>query len=150
MSDVILREVPEQVVLTEQRTLGAADLQPWLREAMGRLGAAADRAGDWFVVYHGQFTDDTPEVPVEVCLPVRAGTGESATRVEPAHREAYLTLKKAQFTNPAEVARAFGTVAEWIARNSLSIADAPREVYFTDFSAAADDDEVCHIAFPVR
>ena len=64
--------------------------------------------------------------------------------------EAYVRLRKSEFVDPAQVGRAFGVVAEWVARNGHAIADAPREVYFTDFTEAADDDEVCDIAFPIK
>lgn len=154
MADIQLRDVPEQVVLTEQRTIGTAELQDFLRDAMDRQYASARSlggpAGAIFVIYHGQFTDDTPEVPVEVCLPIPpTATTDLPTSREPAHREAYLRLTKAQFADPADIGAAFGTVAQWLAEQGHTIADAPREIYFTDFSAAAADDEVCDIAFPI-
>lgn len=157
MTDVKLREIPEQLVLTEQRTIAAADIKPWLSDAMGRLykitEEAGGRAGHWFVVYYGQFSEETPEVPVEVCAPIghdQQNAIDSPTRIEPAHREAYATLRKSQFENPANVAMTFGAVAEWVAKNGYTIANAPREVYFTDFMAAADNDDVCDIAFPIE
>jgi|SwirhisoilCB2_FD_contig_31_3137621_length_690_multi_7_in_0_out_0_2 effector-binding domain-containing protein len=157
MTDVRLREIPEQLVLTEQRTIAAPDIKPWLMDAMGRLHKTAEevggRADHWFVVYHGQFTEDTPEIPVEVCAPIgrdQEGAADVPMRVEPAHQEAYVRLRKSEFVDPAQVGRAFGVVAEWVARNGHAIADAPREVYFTDFTEAADDDEVCDIAFPIK
>ncbi|MER6667404.1 GyrI-like domain-containing protein [Amycolatopsis japonica] len=155
MTEILERDVPEQFVLTEQRTVAAPDVKEWLTEAMDRQFGTAQAinglTGSWFVVYHGQFTDETPEIPVEVCGPVAPDqAGDLATRVEPAHREAYLRLKKHQFTNPAEIANAFATVAQWVAKQGYTISDAPREVYFTDLMAAADDEDVCDIAFPIR
>ncbi|WP_158883727.1 GyrI-like domain-containing protein [Amycolatopsis anabasis] len=157
MADVQQREVPEQLVLTEQRVVPESEIKGWLMDSMDRLHKSSQgldgMTGPYFVVYHGQFTEDTPEVPVEVCAPIgldKDGIQEVATRREPAHREAYLRLKKSQFQNPAEIGAAFGAVAQWVAENGFTIADAPREVYFTDFQAAADDDEVCDIAFPIQ
>lgn len=157
MTNVRLREIPELLVLTEQRTITAPDIKPWLMNAMGRLhkttAEVGGRADHWFVVYHGQFTEDTPEIQVEVCAPIgrdKEGTANVPMRVEPAHQEAYVRLHKSEFADPAQVAQAFGTVAEWVARNGYAIADAPREVYLTDFTEAADSDEVCDIAFPIR
>ncbi|WP_018681728.1 GyrI-like domain-containing protein [Actinokineospora enzanensis] len=157
MTDVRLREIPELLVLTEQRTIAAPDIKPWLMDAMDRLHRTTEEVGGrvdhCFVVYHGRFTEDTPEIPVEVCAPIgrdRAGTADVPMRVEPAHQEAYVRLRKSEFSDPAQVAGAFAAIAEWLARNGHTIADAPREVYFTDFTEAADTDEVCDIAFPIR
>ena len=52
------RDVPEQLVLTEQRHVKAAQLPEWIRTAGGRLTTAAASHGGIngpaFVVYHGQ------------------------------------------------------------------------------------------------
>lgn len=157
MAEIQQRDVPEQFVLTEQRTIRSEDIKGWLSEAMDRQYKTARELGgpdgSFFVVYHGAFSQDAPEVPVEVCLPIaldKEGALDVPARREPAHREAYLRLKKSQFENPSEIGIAFGQVAQWVAENRLTIADAPREVYFTDFAAAGDDDEVCDIAFPIQ
>lgn len=157
MFEVKQREVAAQLVLTEQRTVGVAELAEWLPSTMGRLGKSAVEfgglAGNWFVVYHGQFAEDGGgEVPVEVCAPISSDQERpvtAAVRDEPAHREAYVTLTKAQ-ADPAGIAAAFAMVGRWVGEHGLTIADAPREVYFTDFTAAAPDDEVLDVAFPIR
>ena len=69
-----------------------------------------------FVVYHGEVNEDS-DGPVEVCLP-SAPTGDStgaAMRREPAHREAYVRLRKAQVEFP-QILSAFDAVAQWMAR----------------------------------
>jgi effector-binding domain-containing protein len=43
----------------------------------------------------------------------------------------------------------YEAVEKWIAANGLAVARAPREVYWTDFMAAADGDEVFDVVFPV-
>ena len=148
------REVPKQLVLTEQRHVTPEELPGWIAEAGGRLHAVAGSAGGpvapAFVVYHGEVNHDS-DGPVEVCLPVDPAAGgglTAATREEPAHREAYVRITKAQVGFP-QILSAYETVARWIAEQNLPATAPPREVYFTDFMAAAHDDEVCDIAFPI-
>lgn len=155
MFDVQQRDVPEQLVLTEQRNLRATELAGWLRAAMSRLGKTAQEyggvAGSWFVVYHGQVTEDS-EVTVEVCAPIslaQEGSTAAAMRREPAHREVYVRLTKAQVEFP-QIQSANAAVEQWIRSQGLEIADSPREVYFTDVFSAGPTDEVCDIAFPIR
>lgn len=153
MYDVKVRDVPEQTVLTEQRHVKAQELQAWIHEAMGRLFKAAAGHGDGmtgpcFFIYHGEVNEDS-DGPVEICLPVDpSGPVDSAVRVEPAHREAYTRIIKAQVAYP-QILSAFDAVAQWVAAQGLPVSPAPREVYFTDFGAAAPSDEVCDVAFPI-
>ncbi|MFD1147504.1 MerR family transcriptional regulator [Saccharothrix hoggarensis] len=154
MYEVKQREVPEQVVLTEQRHVLQPALVDWIGAAMNRLEKAAGACGGIsaapFVVYHGEVNEDS-DGPVEACVPVDVASGPTSTasRVEPAHREAYVRLKKAQVVFP-QILSAYDAVATWVKENDLVIADSPREVYFADIAAAGPDDEVCDIAFPVR
>ncbi|MFC1437373.1 MerR family transcriptional regulator [Streptacidiphilus sp. N1-10] len=151
---VLTREVPAQMVLTEQRHVTPEELPTWIGAAMTRLYGAADAVGGAvapaFVVYHGEVNHDS-DGPVEVCLPVDPKTADSidaAMREEPAHREAYVRIAKAQVAFP-QILSAFEAVAGWLHDQNLPSAGAPREVYFTDFMAAGPDDEVCDIAFPM-
>jgi DNA-binding transcriptional MerR regulator len=155
MYEIREREVPEQLVLTEQRHLKVDELPGWLPTAIGRLaGSAAGHggvAGPIFVVYHGEVNQDS-DGPVEVCVPVDPAQGASsdmATRREPAHREAYVRLTKAQVEYP-QILSAYDAVAQWIGSHGRSIEGSPREVYFTDWNAAGPADEACDVAFPVR
>ena len=43
----------------------------------------------------------------------------------------------------------YEAIEKWVGDRGLRIVAAPREVYWTDFMAAADDDEVFDVAFPV-
>ncbi|MCE6998009.1 MerR family transcriptional regulator [Saccharothrix sp. S26] len=154
MYEVKQRDVPEQVVLTEQRHLFQPALVDWINASMDRLVKAAQEHGGVadapFVVYHGEVNEDS-DGPVEACVPIGAAQPPSgvAARVEPAHREAYVRLTKAQVAFP-QILSAYDAVAMWIKDNGHVVHDAPREVYFADFDAAGPDDEVCDIAFPMR
>ncbi len=155
MFDIHQREVPEQLVLTEQRHVHAAELPGWLRAAMDRLDEAAQAhgglAGSWFVVYHGEVDDDS-DGPVEVCAPINPaheGSVDASMRREPAHREAYVRLRKAQVEHP-QILSAYDAVEQWISSQGLTEAGSPREVYFTDFDPAGPADEVCDVAYPIR
>lgn len=148
------REIPQQLVLTEQRHVTPEELPAWIGAATMRLIAAAEPAGGMagpsFVVYHGEVNHDS-DGPVEVCVPVdpaAAGKLSAPTRTEPAHREAYVRIAKAQVVFP-QILSAFETVARWVHDEGLTASAPPREVYFTDWDAAGPDDEVCDIAFPV-
>ena len=102
----------------------------WIASARPRVKYGG-LTGPWFVVYHGQIADDS-EVPVEVCAPIslaQEGSTAAAMRREPAHREAYVRITKAQVTFP-EIQSVYAGLDRWIRSQRLEIADAPREVYF--------------------
>lgn len=155
MFTVQQRNVPERLVLTERRRhVRQADLPAVNREVMTRLAKdAADYGGvegQLFSIFFNEVYDEN-DIDFEVCVPIGglpSGTAEPRVRVEPARREAYVRLKKTE-TFPPAVGEAYGAVAEWIGANGLTIAAAPREVYFTDFDSAGPDDEVIDVAFPV-
>jgi DNA-binding transcriptional MerR regulator len=153
MYEIHQRDVPEQTVLTEQRHVRVPELGEWLPVSIGRLVAVAERrgglAGHVFVIYHGEVNEDS-DGPVEVCVPVPqdAETNGEPTRQEPAHREAYTRITKAQVEFP-QILSAYEAVDEWIRSENRGIAGSPREVYFADWDAAGPTDEVCDIAFPL-
>jgi DNA-binding transcriptional MerR regulator len=153
MYEVKQRDVPDQVVLSEQRHILVPELSPWLGEAMDRLQKAAQGfggvVGPGFVIYYGEVSEDS-DGPVEVCLPVGAPLepgSAAAMRLEAEHREAYVRITKAQVEYP-QILSAYDAVSQWLAANNLTPGP-PREVYFADFHAAAPTDEVCDIAFPI-
>jgi GyrI-like small molecule binding domain len=146
------RDVPEQTVLTEQRSVRAGELVGFLNGARERLTRSAQDhggpAGAWFVVYDGPVSEEAP-VAVEVCVPIAGGAPAGvATRVEPAHREAFVRLRKEQVAFP-EIQGVYRAIDEWIRSEGKAFAAEPREIYFTDFGAAAPGDEVCDVAFPI-
>jgi hypothetical protein len=162
MVEIRLRDVPEQQVVTEVRTVDQAELEAWLPGAMARVAERARAAGgllgtaDWpflersdrpdepvFVtIYEGNPNEGPTQV--EVCATVAAGGDRSI----PAHREAFARVTKATVIS-GQLGGVYEAVEKWIAANGLSVARAPRETYWTDFPAAGDDDEVFDIAFPV-
>jgi len=155
MFEIQERDVPEQLVLVEQRSLFVRELPGFIGSALGRLtGAAAGyggAVGPPFVVFHGM-VDDENDGPVEVCVPIAAaheGSSGVPMRTEEAHREAYARLRKEQVAFP-QILGAYDAVSTWIDAQGLAVAAGPREVYFTDFVAAGPGDEVCDVAFPIR
>jgi DNA-binding transcriptional MerR regulator/effector-binding domain-containing protein len=154
MYEIRERDVAEQLVLTEQRHTTVNGLTDWLGDSLGRQHNIAEQvggaAGPSLVIYHGEVNEES-DGPVEVCVPIegRQGGGVDApTRVEPAHREAYTRIRKAQVEFP-QILTAYDAVEQWITSNGKTRTGPPREVYFTDFMAAGPEDEVVDIAFPI-
>ena len=166
--DVQLRDVPEQVVITEQQMVDQAALEKWLPEAMARVhqaaGSAAASTADqphlnrghvpdepvFIVIYEGNPNEG--ETAVECCTPLRAGSpapADAASRTIPAHREAYVRVRKNTVTS-GQIGDAYVGIEQWIASNGLDVAAAPRETYWTDFFDADGNDEVFDVCFPVR
>jgi DNA-binding transcriptional MerR regulator len=156
--DIRQRDVPGQLVLTEQRHLRITELKRWLPGAIVQLAEAARRcggvSGELFVIYHGEVNEDS-DGPVEACAPIPLDTPPAdlpvPARPEPAHREAYVTITKAQLEFP-QILSAYDAVADWVSSSGLAYAGPPREVYLrdVDIAAAAPADPVCHIAYPIR
>jgi DNA-binding transcriptional MerR regulator len=153
--DVRERDVPAQLVLTERRHIRVPELAPWLGRAMCALAEAAAGhggvSGAPFAIYHGE-VDEDGDGPVELCMPVSARgsvAGAYVLRTEPAHREAYTRLAKAQVEYP-QILSAFDAVSRWLSTHSHTVAGAPREVYFGDWDAATAAVPVCDVALPIR
>jgi hypothetical protein len=163
--EIRVREVPEQIVATEQRTVDIDELIRWLPGAMSRvhestggqwLGAAdapyLERGGSepiFVVIYEGN-PNEGP-VAVEVCAPLRAGTTLDGvpTRTIPARREAYQRVTKGTVESGGLGAVYVG-IERWIDGHGYEISAAPRETYWTDFYTASPDDEVFDVGFPMR
>jgi DNA-binding transcriptional MerR regulator len=152
--DVRERDVPEQLVLTERRHVVVEQLPAWILTVMDRLTRAAQRYGGTvaapFVVYHGEINEDS-DGPAEACVPIdpAKAAASAGMRREPAHREAYVRLRKAQVEFP-QILSAYDGVMGWVASRGLTMAGCPREVYFTDFVSAGSTDEVCDVAVPIH
>ena len=90
----------------------------WIGAAMARLAATARDhggvAGHPFVVYYGEVNEDS-DGPAEACVPIAPTVGlergtarrgaTHAMRFEPAHREAYVRLRKVAGRVPADSQR---------------------------------------------
>jgi DNA-binding transcriptional MerR regulator len=154
MYEIQERDVPEQAVVTEQRHTTVQGLTDWFDDCMPRLHTIASEnggvTGAAFIIYHGEVNEES-DGPVEVCVPIshdRLGTIDAATRIEPAHREAYTRIRRAQVEFP-QILDAYEAVEQWIAKNNRQMVASPREVYFVNFMNAGPEDEVCDIAFPI-
>ena len=155
MQEIKVREVPEQNVLTEQAFVNASSLPNWIVSAGSRqLGEAAKyggQVGPSLVIYHGEVSEDS-DGPVEMCIPISTqmvSLTQFPTRVEPAHREAYTTITRAQVRYP-DIVSAYDAVERWIAETGSIVTGPPREIYFADPSSGADEEFVADIAFPVK
>ncbi len=162
MVEIRWREVPEQHVVTETRTVDQTGLQAWLSDAMAVVAERAGMSGgplgtaDWpflqrpdhpneplfIAIYEGDL--NAGPAPVEVCATVASG----GDRTIPAHREAYARITKSLVTGGG-LGEVYQTIAARIAADGLAVARAPRETYWSDFLSAAADDDVFDIAFPV-
>jgi hypothetical protein len=163
--EINVRDVPEQVVVLEQRMVDQAALEAWLPGAMKRVLDAAgqssvgtgslpflDRPAEpnepvFIVIYEGNPNEG--EVAVEVCTPTSAALSGVATRTIPAHREAYARVTKSTVESGG-LGAVYGDSEAWVAANGFEIAAAPRETYWTDFYSAAPDDAVFDVGWPIR
>jgi hypothetical protein len=164
--DIRMRDVPEQVVVTEQRMVDQPALVEWLPGAMSRVHEAT--AGAWLgtagagyllrdegnepifvVIYEGNPNEGS--VAVEACAPLASGSGvdDAPTRTVPAHREAYVRVTKGTVESGG-LGDVYMGIEKWINDNGYEIVAAPRETYWTDFYDAGPDDEVFDVSFPVR
>ena len=148
------RDVAAQTVLTEQRHVYIGQLT-WTREAAARLTANAALcggvAGERFVIFHGMVTTDS-DGPVEVCVPVShppEDPAELAWRVEPAHREAFISVTKTHFEVPA-IFSIYDQLARWVTAPGRRRAGAPREVYLAGIEPlfATAGQQICDVAVP--
>lgn len=145
------RDAPEAVVVSESRAVDLPALRSMISGAITRLSARCaahgGAAGGPMIMFHGEVNEDS-DGPVEVCIPVR--TGSSATRYEPAHREAYVTVTKAQWEWP-RILSAYDALDDWIQQHGRTCTGPPREIYHTGFNpaATAPTDNVCDVAFPI-
>ena len=154
MFDIQTRAVPEQKVLSLQRNVYVNDLSAFISDAHTMLYAHLTQAGlettgPSLVIYHREVNEDS-DGPVEVCVPF-AGSIEPAgklhVRLELAHDEAFTRLNRAQMAFPG-LLEAYGALDDWLRAKGKARADAPREVYFADWTTVRLDDPACDIAWP--
>ncbi len=155
MFDVQMRDIPEQLMLTEQRHVTVDALPDWMGSAFGRMWEMAPRfggvTGPLLAIFHGQVNAES-DGPVEICAPIsvmQETAPDVPTRIEPAHQEAYTRIRKSQVEFP-EILSAYDALEQWIAKNGKISSGPPREVYFADFMNAGPDEEVVDVAFPIE
>lgn len=150
------REVRQQKVAFVQQHVTAERLEAFLGEVTEELFAylrTADAclSGPVFAVYHG-LVDQDGNGPVEVCVPTDSPiqpAGRIGVRLEPAHRQAFIELRKAQSEYPT-VAGAFEAVASWLDRQGLHPSASAREVYYPNWATAGAGEHVMDVAVPFR
>ena len=153
MYEIELRSIPERTVLSINRHVDLPGTERFFRDAFASLRAAGPGlegiAGAPFLVFYGEVSEDS-DGPVEVCIPVHAepNDGADVLRREPAHREAYARITKADVDYP-QILSAYQAVEQWLRSQERMPSGSPREVYFADWDASAPTDEVCDVAFPV-
>lgn len=147
------RTVAECRYLVEQHYVTIGELAPRIEEAATRMLALANaysaRAGEFMFVYQGEVTEDS-DGPVEICLPVDVDAAAKAgltTRVEPAHRQAYVRLTKSQTGYP-QILSAYDAVLDWVDQQGRRYAAPPREMYLGHYPDALPDDVICDVALP--
>lgn len=152
--DVQTRTVPAQTVLTLQRRLLLPELSAFIGSAMDRLHAEvkaqnAEVTGPPIVIYHGEVDADS-DGPVEVCLPCSGSvqpTGDFTLRGEPAHEEAFVTVRKADFEYH-ELMTVYDAVDRYARAHGVRSGLPVREVYPYDWDAAGPDDPAGEVACP--
>lgn len=68
-------------------------------------------------------------------------------RLEPAHEEAFTTMKKNAVDEP-ELMHGYDAAANWLRERGKTCTLGSREVYFADWDKAVPDEPAFDIAFP--
>jgi DNA-binding transcriptional MerR regulator len=170
MNEVAAREVPERTLLCLKRNVDEAGAWALGKAFVGtvrdqRLPRMEGRQGAMFSIYWGQVSTDS-DGPVEWCKPVPGPEAESLAaqfpdltlRVEPAHREAYVSLGQAGpgGLDPAAVAVAVEALRSWadeqgIAEENLSLTPEDLGVRITYLASGPPDETSgpdCDFAVP--
>jgi DNA-binding transcriptional MerR regulator len=155
MYEINTRETAESKVLAIRRRVTIAELSGFVADSVARLsghlaGSAAVEDGPRLSIYHGPVNEDG-DGPVEICLPFKGSVepvDDLTIRLEPAHREAYTTVTKAQFEYPA-ILQAYHALQAWFSEHGVRSAGPPREVHLVaDLGTAEDSDPVADVAWP--
>ncbi|MFG3420206.1 MerR family transcriptional regulator [Micromonospora sp. NPDC049460] len=153
-SGVRCRDVPTQKVIFIQRHVTADRLPSFLPEATRLLfdhltAAGGTLSGPVFVAYHGLVTEDS-DGPVEVCAPTGDPVepeGSVGVRIERAHRQAYVSLTKAEAVYPA-ILRAYDALDTWLRDHDQRLSASAREIYYQNWDTATDTEPCVDVAFP--
>ena len=153
MFDVLVRDIPEQKLLTVERRVHIGDLKRFVKTSSKMLNEHIAEskqrvAGDRLTIYHGLVNEDS-DGPVENCVPFEGSLepkGRMRIRLEPAHKEAYVRITKAQWAFP-DILAAYDAVEDYLVKAGLKFFS-PREVYFSDGKNIDNNEPVCDVAFP--
>ena len=158
MHDVLVRDVPARTLLTVTEHLTAPQIGEFAGPLFGLFGGPTvprptGLAGRPFLRYHGEATEDS-DGPVEFCCPIEeSAIGDVAarypdmtTKAEPAGREAYLGVTKANLTTSLGYER----LRSWFSEHSEEPIGAPRQIFLVHPDTAAADEVVFELAVPLR
>lgn len=151
---VEIRQVPETTFLVTSGNVIGPDLPRYILQAEADLGQRAMHyggpQGPFVVVYHGVVDADS-DGPVDVCLPIAAGSvahGIDHIRTESSHAQAFTSIVRRQLAFP-EILQIYHALRVWIDAAGHERAGSPREIYHTEIETAAPDQPVCDIAWPI-
>lgn len=158
MPDVLIRDVPARTLLTITENLTEPEVGEFAGPLFGLFGGPTvprpmGIAGRPFLRYHGEVTRDS-DGPVEFCCPVEeSAIGDVAarypdmtTKSEPAGREAYVAVTKADMATSL----AFEKLRAWFTDNGTEPIGHPKQIFLGDPDAIAPDDTLYELAVPVR
>lgn len=154
--DVTLRTLPERRLASISRHVLAGETGDFFNDAFATLrttGPGLDGiAGCPFLVFYGEVSDDS-DGPIELCRPIadmaRTPADGVQIRVEAAHDEAYVRLRKSELAWPAMRA-ALDDLEAWTRAEDRQPAATFRQVLIADQRTATDDTLVCDLSVPLR
>ena len=155
---VNIREVEACRVISMTRVVSIDELGPFMDEAfevLERLAPSDSTLGKAFpfVIYHDGLTGEQ-DGTVEVCQPIRSTVNDSvlpgdvAIRNVEAHREAWVTVTKAELEYP-DIDEIYDDFDAWLKEAGLTRNAAPREVYWADWDTTSMEEPVCDVCFPI-
>lgn len=118
-----------------------------IRAHLEKVGAQALEI-DWTICHEGP-TRDAPGI-MEVCVPYTGHavpTAEISLKHEPAHRAAFIRLRKEQ-ARPSDLMQAHHAAQQWLQEHGHALVMGSREVYFADWVNTQDHEDAFDLAFP--
>ena len=113
---------------------------------------SAGIAGCPFLVFYGEVSADS-DGPIELCRPIADTKGVAVegvrSRVEAAHDEIYVRLRKSELAWPA-MRTALDDLEAWARANDRRPAATFRQVLIADQRTASGDTLVCDLSVPLR
>lgn len=150
------RSVPAQQLLCAVNHLSPAHLNNFVNGATLALPnvlteQGLEQLGPVAVIYHNPVTEESSG-PVEVCVPYQGelSVPEGLTRrLDPEHREAYLTLTKREFGDSDLFNRARSELEHYARANGEVLAPL-RQVDYGVWNTRGEDEVVGELALPMR
>jgi DNA-binding transcriptional MerR regulator len=153
MYEVAVRDLPARALLTISEQLTADQIgafaTPLFARFGGRMPSPAGHAGLAFLRYNGELSNDS-DASVEFCCPVNeadideiAGRyPEMATSTEPAGREAYISVAKADMMTTLGIE----SLHQWLIAHDEQTDWLPRQIFLVDPTTVEATDPVYEMA----